>query len=207
MAPELFRGAGLLTFFDTPIGFGDALMSRLRNEGRDWACFCGLTILFLASSNCRAAELSALAARGYTGIPVPQKVTLGARDFQFGQDWQLELDRSVTPDDVAVVSLKNELFSRYRLSLSGQRRGRAEAGVAHLAVAPGSVSGGEATDPSREALAEQAYKLTLAPDCVNIAANAATGLFLWRTDTRAAPQAAAGRFLVAGRRDHRSAGP
>ena len=152
-------------------------MSRPRNEGRDWAWLCGLTILFLASSDCRAAELSVLAARGYTAIPVPQRVTLGARVFQFGQNWQLELDRSVTPDDVAIVSLKDELLNRYRLSLSSQRRGRAEAGVLHLAVAPGSVALGEATDRSRDALAEQAYKLTLAPDRVNITANAATGLF------------------------------
>ena len=152
-------------------------MSRSRNEGHGWAWLCGLTILFLTPSTCRAAELSALTARGYTAIPAPQEVTLEARDFQFGQDWQLGLDRSVTPDDVAVVSLKDELLNRCRLALSGQRRGRAEAGVVHLAIAPGSVTVGEATDRSREALAEQAYKLTLAPARVNITANAATGLF------------------------------
>ena len=152
-------------------------MSRCRNAIYLWPWLFALSYLFLASSNCGAAELSALAARGYSAIPVPQRVKLGARDLQFGQDWRLEVDRSVTPDDVSIVSLKDELLNRYQLSLSGQRKGFADAGILHLAIAPGSVSVGEATDRSREALAEQAYKLTLSRDRVNITANAATGLF------------------------------
>lgn len=134
-------------------------------------------LLWVAISQAHADTASPLFARGYNLIPEPQRVTLGERDFQFGPDWRLELDRSVPPNDVAVESLKEDLQARFRMALGSSPGRRAGGGVLHLAIVPNSVSVGEATDRSKDVLAEQAYRMTLTSDRVSITANAPTGLF------------------------------
>ena len=60
--------------------------------------------LFLCFAHAEADAVSPLAARGYTVMPQPQTVRLGASDFQFSSDWRLEL-QGVAPGDAAVEVL------------------------------------------------------------------------------------------------------
>jgi hexosaminidase len=117
---------------------------------------------------------SPLFSRGYTVIPAPQKVTLGTKDFEFTRTWRLELGSGIKADDIAVQSLKEQLQERLELTLGGFG---SAAGVVHLTVAPNAVTIGAATDSNKSALAEQAYRMELAPDRVAITGNTATGLF------------------------------
>src|SRR5437870_13419889 len=66
----------------------------------------------------RAQILSALAARGYTVLPVPQEVSLGSQDFSLTDGWQLVLERGIKADEVAVESLKEQLADRFHLILA-----------------------------------------------------------------------------------------
>ncbi|MGD0579301.1 MAG: beta-N-acetylhexosaminidase [Bryobacteraceae bacterium] len=121
-----------------------------------------------------AETLSPLTSRGYTVLPIPQTVTLGPRDFALTDDWQVVLERGVKADDVAVQSLRELLSERFGLRLAETGAGR---GVIRLAVAPQSVAIGGATDKDKDSIAEQAYRLTLAPQEIRVTANAAPGLF------------------------------
>jgi len=152
-------------------------MVSLTNKLQEFCWVPTFVLMLGAASQAGAATASPLYARGYTVIPEPQKVTLGARDFQFSPEWRLELGRGVPPNDVAVESLKDDLQTRFRVTLSGQGRARAGAKMLHLAVVPNFVSVGEATDREKNVLAEQAYKMVLTADSVSISANAPTGLF------------------------------
>lgn len=120
---------------------------------------------------------SPLAARGYSVLPVPQKVTLTANDFTLDNRWKLELDGEVKENDVAVDNLKSRLASRFHLNLVGAGPGRLVSEVIRLELRPNSVSIGQAIDRNKPALVEQAYRLTLRPGSVKIAASAAPGLF------------------------------
>jgi len=120
---------------------------------------------------------SPLAAAGYAVLPVPQKVTLTGKNFPLNSGWQLDLEASVKEKDVAVESLKEGLATRFHLSLTAMRSARSQSGVIRMALKANSVSIGEAKDGDKSALAEQAYRLSLSPKTVTIAANAAPGLF------------------------------
>jgi N-acetyl-beta-hexosaminidase len=134
--------------------------------------FAVLALVSLAAS--RAATVSPLFARGYTVIPEPQKVALGASEFPFDSTWRLELGSGVQPGDVAVESFHQDLEQRFnvRLAPPGGR-----GGVVRLATTPGSVAIGAAQDRNRRALEEQAYKIELKRDNISITANAPAGLF------------------------------
>src|SRR6516225_6850459 len=88
-----------------------------------------------------AAPVSPLTARGYTVLPVPQKVVLKESEFALTDGWRVVLDRGVKPDDVAVESLKERLSERFHLTPGGNSGG---AGVIRLSIAPKSVEIGEA---------------------------------------------------------------
>jgi len=152
-------------------------MPSSTNKLQEFCWVLTVVLVLSAAGQAGTATASPLYARGYTVIPEPQKVTLGARDFQFSPEWRLELGRGVPPNDVAVESLKDDLQTRFRVTLSGQGRARAGARTLHLAVVPNSVSVGEATDREKNVLAEQAYKMVLTADSVSITANAPAGLF------------------------------
>jgi N-acetyl-beta-hexosaminidase len=94
-------------------------------------------------------------------------------DFEFGNGWRLELGQGVKPDNVAEESLEEGLEKRDGVKLEPRGRGKA----IELAIEPGSVEIGQATDNFKQALEEQAYKLELASDRIRITANASTGLF------------------------------
>jgi hypothetical protein len=120
-----------------------------------------------------AATTSPLSARGYTIMPLPQVVRLGASDFVFSRDWKLEL-QGVAAGDSAVQVLKDELERRFLLRLGNAARA---SGTLRLVIAANSAKAGEAHDRDREILAQQAYKLDLSREAVTIAANTSTGLY------------------------------
>ncbi|MGO8789921.1 MAG: beta-N-acetylhexosaminidase [Terriglobia bacterium] len=123
----------------------------------------------------RAATASPLFARGYTVIPSPQKVTLSGQDFEFAASWRLELGPGVKADDIAVVSLREELSERFHLVLA---EGKGKGGsTLKLALDPHAVEVGEATDREKSAIAEQAYHIKLTASEITITGNSATGLF------------------------------
>src|SRR3989442_11488664 len=111
--------------------------------------------LFLYFAHARADTVSPLLARGYTLMPQPQMVRLGASDFPFSRDWRLEL-QGVAPSDAAVEVLHEELARRFLLKLANPSRA---AGTLRLAIAPNSARVGEAQDRNRDILAQQAYKI------------------------------------------------
>lgn len=131
----------------------------------------GLLLAWLGAAG-RAETVSPLYARGYTVMPEPQVVKLGASDFGFSGEWKLETT-GVAGNDIAVETLKQEVERQYGLEFGQGRGGRA----VRLAIAPNSVAVGAAQDRNREALAEQAYKIDLSRNGIAIAANAPTGLF------------------------------
>jgi hexosaminidase len=140
----------------------------------------GLIVLFMSAcfvGTGHAASSSPLFTRGYTVLPEPQTVDLKAGDFELGGGWSLELGSSVKPDDVAVESLKDELRSRWHLTLGATRQSKAHDKIIRLIIAPESVQIGNALDRDRQALSDQAYKISLEPAAIVVTANAATGLF------------------------------
>ena len=131
-------------------------------------------LLVIAIPSLPADTVSPLTARGYTALPVPQKVALGTRDFTLSDGWQLVLERGAKAGDIAVRSLKDLLGERCGLHLVEAGAGRS--GVIRLAVEAKSVATGEATDNDKAAIAEQAYRLVLKPEEIRVTANAAPGL-------------------------------
>jgi hexosaminidase len=131
----------------------------------------GVGCLLAAALDAQA--VSPLYVRGYTVIPEPQKVELRGGDFGFGGGWRVELGSGASAGDAAVEILREQLAERYGLSLDAGGAGK----VIELAVRRGSVAAGEAADPDKAAVAEQAYELQLRPSRIRIAANAPPGLF------------------------------
>jgi hexosaminidase len=131
--------------------------------------------VFIRTGLSCAAE-SALFARGYSVIPAPQKVNLRGGDFQVDSTWRLVLGTGVSPNEVAVEALKQDLKTRFGLALREVRTEDAEATL-RLEILPGSVRIGEALDKDRDVLAREAYQIKLLPKEILIAANASPGLF------------------------------
>lgn len=125
----------------------------------------------------RAETVSPLSARGYTVLPVPQNVILGPRDFRFTANWRYEIGSGVQPNDVALQSLNGQLASRNHLTLQAREEKAQSAGVLRLEIAPHSIPLGPTTDRDRNAVAAQAYQISLAPGRIVIRGNTATGLF------------------------------
>src|SRR3984957_19782846 len=136
--------------------------------------FLVAVMVCVVCSSGRAETVSPLFARGYTVIPEPQRVSLGAKDFSFDQTWQVKLDRGVDKDDVAVEALREDLVSRFNLRLD---KGGSGGGPLSLRIEPGSVQIGNALDQNKAALQEQAYRVDLHGGAIAITANAPMGLF------------------------------
>ncbi|MBI3683936.1 MAG: beta-N-acetylhexosaminidase [Acidobacteria bacterium] len=104
--------------------------------------------------------------RGYSVIPTPQKVELAAADVRFEGDWRLD-SGGLGQTHIAVRTLVQDLreFHGIELKLASSR-------VLRLAIRPGSVA--PAADPP---IAQQAYRLKIAPSLIEITANGGAGLF------------------------------
>src|SRR5579872_4484365 len=107
-------------------------------------------------------------------MPEPQRVRLGAEDIWFGSDWRIELGLGVAPGNVAVPALMDDIESRFQVRVGGVGSG---GGVVRLTIAAGSVVVGAAQDRDQKAIAEQAYRINLARDSVEVTANGEAGLF------------------------------
>jgi hexosaminidase len=125
----------------------------------------------------RSETLSPLAARAYAVLPVPQKAVVGSKEFTLSDDWRILVSPGISPGDVAIESLKEQLAERFRLTLAEAKVSQEQAGIIRLAMAAGAVAAGEATDRNRSALEEQAYHLSLSSREIKLTANASPGLF------------------------------
>src|SRR4051794_10429904 len=108
--------------------------------------FIWIVVLFWCISPTEAASPSPLFARGYTVIPEPQKVELSDDDFAFGNGWRLVLDSGVGRDLGAVEILRDDLASRYGIHLETASKSGSVSKTLRLAITPGSVTIGSATD-------------------------------------------------------------
>lgn len=97
-------------------------------------------------------------------LPVPQKVNLTGARFRLTTSWRV--DPGPHPDPAALDVLRDELAARCRLRLRDAGAGPA----IRFELSPGAVAA-----PAR--VADEAYRLTLAPDAVRVLANASAGLF------------------------------
>src|SRR5690242_3514131 len=109
----------------------------------------GLLLVLLAPMQLVAT--SPLFGRGYTVLPSPQKVRLGANDFEFTHAWRLESGSGIQSDDISLQSLREQLQERFQLKLDGS----GNAPSVHLAVTPNAVTTGATTDANQAAIAEQ----------------------------------------------------
>ena len=119
-----------------------------------------------------AETASILWSRGYAVLPEPQQVELRGDDVRFGPAWSLERGAGIAENDVAVETLSGVLQARFGL--------HAAAGTGttvRLELRAGSVTPGQALDPAKQAIAEQAYRLDIGDSTVVITANAGAGLF------------------------------
>lgn len=142
-----------------------------------WQSTFMMIVLCLSISTGYGRTVSPLYSRGYTVIPEPQKVILGERDFLFGAGWRVQLERGVVASETAVISLTEDLKSRFNVSLERPNAGGRSAKLIRLIIAPGSVSVEQTADRDREVIAQQAYALDLTAEQIKITANTSQGLF------------------------------
>jgi len=160
-----------------------------------------LAMVILLSAAVQAETVSKLWTRGYTVIPEPQEVELKDSDLRFGPQWAVQLGPGVAPADEAVDSLRELLEARYGLV---RNAAAGAASTVQLRVAAGSVTPGQSTDPDKQAVAEQAYRLDIGPAGIVINANTPLGL---RSDFCATPAAPRRCVLPATVPHRRLAGP
>ena len=131
-----------------------------------------VALVLLLTAAALAQSASNLYARGYSLLPAPQRVELAGPDFEFRGDWSVEEGPGAGRAGAAAETLTRELAERlhFQLASSAARRIR-------LVIAPGAVLIGDALDRDHAALAAQAYRLDLAPERIEITANAPAGLF------------------------------
>ena len=124
-------------------------------------------VILILPAGIHADTISKLGARGYAVVPEPQQVDLADGDVRFGPEW------TVTGDDATLLS--GEIESRFSLHARTQERSRGF--VVNLHLTPGSIVPGKATDPDKNAIAAQAYRLEIGESAATITANASDGLF------------------------------
>src|ERR1700734_2919179 len=107
-----------------------------------------IAILVCMCSTGHAQAVSALFARGYTVIPEPQRVVLESEDFAFGENWHLQLGKSVPSKDIAVELLRSELATRFHVNLA-ESDGQSDRDIVSLSISPGSVQIGNAQDKDK----------------------------------------------------------
>ncbi len=92
--------------------------------------------------------------------------------MRFGPGWSLDRGAGVSDNDIAVQTLKEDLASRF-----GLRPAAGSGTVVRLEIKAGSVEPGKATDPDKQAIAAEAYRLDITGSRIEILANASPGLF------------------------------
>jgi hexosaminidase len=109
--------------------------------------------------------LTPLRTRGFSLIPAPQQVELGALDVLVDGYWTIQ--SKIGTEDIAVKRLIQGAEELHKLSFSSSGKKKII-----LAISPGTVKG--TADP---ALNEQGYLLRVTRETVEITGNSKTGLF------------------------------
>jgi hexosaminidase len=143
---------------------------RLRPVSRSARSQALLIVLLIASAVAvRAAHPpTGLFLRGYSVIPTPRHVDLQTEDVDFSASWALLAE--VPESHAAARSLAGDLRRFHAISL--RPASGAATRVIRLGVARGTVHTGD--DPEID---KQAYRLTIAPDRIDIIGNDNPGLF------------------------------
>ena len=110
-----------------------------------------------------------LRTRGYAVLPAPRVVRLTEGTTRIQPGWAVSLD-NVPQDDIAVTFLREQMLAEHGIDLG--QAGESEVGAIRLSIQPGAVK--VDTDPLCE---PQAYRLTIAPDRVEVVGNDRAGLF------------------------------
>ena len=128
-----------------------------------------LALLFSFTVSSLAADgfTTELRSRGYSLIPAPQRVSLDGSEVLLDQSWGVAAE--VGPEHIAARTLVAKAAELHGLKLEAGKTGQK---AVVLKVAPGTVK--ETKDP---ALNEQAYKLEISADRVQITGNSGQGLF------------------------------
>ena len=111
--------------------------------------------------------MTELRARGYALLPTPRHVELGSGTVRLDEGWDLQV-AGVSADDIAVRTLAEALGEEHGLVLAGGGGGK----VLSLSVRPGTVE--TRTHDERD---EQAYRLVISPERIEVTGNARCGLF------------------------------
>ena len=124
----------------------------------------------------RGGFVSDLRSNGYALLPMPRIMELDGLDVDAVLlDWRLQL-QGVDEDDIALRSLSAAVSGVLGIGLDLADEDDVEdtpgEHIVQLAVRPGAVETG--TDDGRD---EQAYRLDIRPDCVELVANGRPGLF------------------------------
>jgi hexosaminidase len=152
------------------------MQSRLSRRPGVWAVFRSaqrgvlltFTIIAVAAAARTAQSPTDLFLRGYCAIPTPRNVTLSPEDVEFSASWALLAE--VPESHTAVRSLAGDLETFHAIRLRPASLSTAR--VIRLAVARGTVDTGD--DPEID---KQGYRLTIAPDRIDIIGNDNPGLF------------------------------
>jgi hexosaminidase len=112
---------------------------------------------------------TALFLRGYSVIPAPQKIKLGAGDVLFDDSWICEEGR-LPANHVAWRSLGQDLKEFHSIPCKKTETGPGK--KISLSIAEGTVKTSAATEIER-----QAYRLTISSDRIQITGNSGQGLF------------------------------
>jgi len=104
--------------------------------------------------------------RGYSVIPTPRNVELGAGEVLINEEWNVKVE-GVPKGDVTLDFLKEDLKEFHGLVLNGTANR-----TIHLQVKPGVVKTGRKQDIDRDA-----YRLVIKPGEISIVGNAPSGLF------------------------------
>ena len=173
------------------------IYSPMRDKSRsEWNVLALTVTVLIALHPAIANTLSPLTARGYTVLPVPQKVTLGEQDFPAADSWHIVLEGGVNANDIAIESLKQGWSERAHLEVTSGTAAPRGANVIRLQVAPKSVTVEGTTDKSTGAIEQQAYRLVLKPHEIRLIANAAPGLFYGIQTLVQLPQVRNGRPIL-----------
>jgi len=124
-----------------------------------------LLAAFIPSLSQAADFLTELRIRGYSMIPAPQKVELGAKDIVVDDTWGVEKSQGV--EEFTAKWLNDWAVGLYSLELHGTGPARII-----LRVTPGTVKG-----PADPGLDEQGYRLAITENRIEITGNSQAGLF------------------------------
>jgi hexosaminidase len=118
------------------------------------------------------AATSTLLSRGFTALPVPQKVSLQAQDFVLDGAWGI--DGQANGVAFSSENLRSAAYDRFHLTLSATAvKGRS----IQLRISHGAIAVVAANAKDRDAIAEQAYRLELSPRGIVVTGNSDVGLF------------------------------